>query len=48
MIAMHKKADYGIDAPIIVRNLAIAGVIAVIGGFIFYSSSCKRENRKCG
>ncbi len=30
------KADYGIDAPAVVRNLFLAGVIAGIAGALLY------------
>jgi hypothetical protein len=28
------KADYGLDAPGVVRNLAIAGTLATVAGFV--------------
>lgn len=31
-----KKADYGIDAPPVVRNLAIAGAVALAAGIVLY------------
>ena len=33
------KADYGIDAPAFVRNLTIAGVIAVITGIVVHTTA---------
>lgn len=30
------KADYGIDGPAIVRNLTIAGLIAIVAGIVVY------------
>ena len=37
VIKTCQKADYGIDAPKVVCNLTIAGVIAIIAGFILYA-----------
>ncbi len=34
-----QKADYGIDGPAFVRNLTIAGVIAVIVGIVAYAAA---------
>jgi SAM-dependent methyltransferase len=31
------KADYGIDAPTIVRNLAVGGIASIIAGFVVHA-----------
>jgi arsenite methyltransferase len=31
-----ERADYGIDAPTVVRNLTIGGMIGIIAGFVLY------------
>lgn len=31
------KADYGIDAPTVVRNLAISSIVGVISGVVLYA-----------
>ncbi|HTO99988.1 MAG TPA: class I SAM-dependent methyltransferase [Anaerolineales bacterium] len=31
---MHRNGDYGLDAPLVVRNLSIAGVACIAAGFM--------------
>ena len=31
------KVHYGIDAPTVVRNLTIGGILSILTGFVFYS-----------